>query len=163
MHTLERTLKYWPSIQREASAQGLDALVLAAVVCQESAGNALAESIKTDWDYRDLSMPRPAGLDKWTEWWGQARSYGLCQIMGSVARGCGFSGWWGQLFEPETNLHFGAKALAGAMDWAKHTGHWQGESDPVQIGLLKYHGGFFKGYPQQVIKWCDALQKSLAE
>jgi hypothetical protein len=41
-------------------------------------------------------------------------SYGLMQILSGTARGFGFSGSAAQLFDPETNLRYGMKALGAA-------------------------------------------------
>ena len=157
MSALKRTLRYWGQIRREAEAFGLDPCLLAGLICQESAGNVFAERTEPDWKYHNLGLPHPPVLNKWTEWWGQARSYGLCQIMGTLARRLGFSGWWAQLFEVDTNLYYGAKALAGCMFWAKGAGEWRGLTDPLRIGLLKYNGGIFKAYPEKVLEWRDLI------
>ena len=161
MDAAEKTLRYWEEIKREAAANGLDPFLLAGLVCQESGGCLFAERTEPDWNYHNLDLPHPAVFSKWTEWWGQARSYGLCQIMGTVARRHGFSGWWGQLFEVDTNLFYGAKALRGVIAWARQKEKWKGETDPVRIGLLRYNGGVFKAYPDKVLGWSEIIRKEL--
>jgi len=53
------------------------------------------------------------------EWWAQQASWGLCQVMGAVAREQGFRGkYLGALYDPLTNLIYGAKVLAGHLAWA---------------------------------------------
>jgi soluble lytic murein transglycosylase-like protein len=161
MDTVNNVLRFWDQIKREAHANNLDPRLLAGLICQESAGNPLAERTEPDWPYHNLDLARPDGMSKWTEWWGQARSYGLCQVMGTVARENGFSGWWGQLFEVDTNLHLGAKLLASFIAWGGRKGKYKGETDPVRIGLLRYNGGGYKAYPGKVLEWAKAVKKEL--
>ena len=58
--------------------------------------------------------------------------YGLSQIQPATARGLGFSGQTADLYDPETNLRYGMKYLAGA--W-KQSGH------DVCGAAMKYKGG----------------------
>jgi soluble lytic murein transglycosylase-like protein len=115
--------------------------LLAALVLVESGGNPYAWNpeprYRWFWDvrghhpYRDvrpsevLSKFPPEGFaslsgDPDQEWWGQQASWGLCQIMGAVAREHGFIGpYLTQLVDPAINLTLGAKHLAAALGWAK--------------------------------------------
>ena len=53
------------------------------------------------------------------EWWGQQASWGLCQIMGAVAREQDFKGrFLTELCVPEVNLDLGARLLRAAIAWA---------------------------------------------
>jgi len=52
-----------------------------------------------------------AGQSRDTEWWGQQASWGLMQVMGAVARECGFNGPFPALCQPKTGLHFGCSHL----------------------------------------------------
>ena len=58
--------------------------------------------------------------------------YGLSQIQPSTARSLGFSGAPSDLYDPETNLRYGMKYLAGA---------WQQSGHDVCGTAMKYKGG----------------------
>lgn len=58
--------------------------------------------------------------------------YGLSQIQPATARSLGFSGQPSDLYDPETNLRYGMKYLAGA---------WQQSGHDVCGAAMKYKGG----------------------
>jgi soluble lytic murein transglycosylase-like protein len=58
--------------------------------------------------------------------------YGLSQIQPATARGLGFTGQTSDLFDPQTNLRYGMKYLAGA---------WQKSGHDVCGAAMKYKGG----------------------
>ncbi|WP_224002835.1 transglycosylase SLT domain-containing protein [Aureimonas sp. SA4125] len=58
--------------------------------------------------------------------------YGLSQIQPATARGLGFAGKPSDLFDPQTNLRYGMKYLAGA---------WQKSGHDVCGAAMKYKGG----------------------
>lgn len=63
-------------------------------------------------------FPTLAG-DPDQEWWGQQASWGLCQVMGAVARELGFRGHYlSQLCDPRLNLHYGCQFLRSHLNWA---------------------------------------------
>ena len=118
-----------------ATRHGLDACVLAALVMQESAGDPLAIRFEPHyrwlWDvyswepFRRLTAEEaglshpPAdfrgvtGASAPTEWAAQRTSWGLCQVMGAVAREHGFRGrFLSALLEPELGAEYGAIHLA---------------------------------------------------
>lgn len=75
-------------------------------------------------------------------------SFGLCQIMGQVAREYGFKhDNLFDLFVPETNIHFGVMKLATEIDKARFAGSKRPEWD----GLLGYNGGGSVVYPDKVL------------
>ena len=56
------------------------------------------------------------GCSKPTEWVGQAMSYGVAQVMGSVARELGFKGWFSELCSWDLGLEYGCKVIRKKMD-----------------------------------------------
>lgn len=72
-------------------------------------------------------FPAPAGVDADAEWWGQQASWGLMQIMGAVARECGYAGaFLGGLYEPAVNLEIGCRHLKGLARRYLATAGWPG-------------------------------------
>ena len=74
----------------------------------------------------------------------RATSFGLCQVMGQVARelGCTVHSLV-QLCDPQTGLTYGAKRLKKAMDR---------KSGVVRAALLDYNGGSDLEYPTRVME-----------
>lgn len=58
--------------------------------------------------------------------------YGLSQIQPATARGLGFAGRTGDLYDPEINLRYGMKYLAGA---------WEKSGGDICGAAMKYKGG----------------------
>lgn len=91
-----------------ASRESIELSFLRALIQTESSWNVFAERAEPGWKYfynvRDFSELLHSTYD--TESRAQARSYGICQIMGSVAREYGFKGWLAQLYCPEVNLKY---------------------------------------------------------
>lgn len=87
-------------------------------------------------EYPPKDFPSLAG-DPDQEWWAQQASWGLCQVMGAVAREHGFAGeYLTQLCSsPITNLDIGCEHLAQLLTWAK---------GDVQQALAAYNGGKFQ-------------------
>lgn len=56
-------------------------------------------------------FPANPGESQATEWWGQQASWGLCQIMGAVAREYGYHGSFTKLCDIDTGLVYGCKHL----------------------------------------------------
>jgi hypothetical protein len=98
--------EYGPIIEREARAYGLPAALLDAVVAVESSYN-----------------PAVVGMDG---------EIGLMQVLPSTARMLGFIGTPAQLADPEVNIHYGAKYLAGA---------WRLAGEDVCTTTMKYRAG----------------------
>lgn len=107
-------------------------------------------NVKTDQPFRpiiadEIKSERPpadfpcfAG-DPDQEWWGQQASWGLVQIMGAVARECGFSGLYlPQLLDPRVNLEFGCGFLnvLRKRHFAKHG--WNGVLSAWNTGSPAY-------------------------
>ncbi len=77
-----------------------------------------------------------------TEAIARATSWGLCQVMGQVAREFGFTGrFLSELCDWDTGLDMGCKVLKHKLDAASS----------VEGGLLLYNGGANKDYGSQVL------------
>jgi soluble lytic murein transglycosylase-like protein len=126
-------------IERAASAHRLDPDLLHAVVRQESVENPWAiraePAYRWIWDvqrnrpFRELSpderrspvappdfraVRAPCSRD--TEWQAQRTSWGLCQIMGALARELRYEGTYlSEILDPAVNLALGARQLAGLL------------------------------------------------
>ena len=84
----------------------------------------------------DFPAPAPY-VDRDAEGWGQRASWGLCQVMGAVAREHGFRGdYLSQLCDVATGLDYGAKHLARLLHGAK---------GDVGLALARYNGGGMPG------------------
>lgn len=123
----------WDKIDDAAEAENVPADLLGAIVQTESSGNqfALRAETKHAWiidpathkktglslrsHYVYLWKPeecaRQAGVTTDTEIWSQVASWGLCQLMGAVARELGLKGPIVQLLQVDTNLKYAALLL----------------------------------------------------
>lgn len=101
------------SINRVASLYGIQANLIAAICMQESSCNPFAERFEPGfrWTLDPNVYAKTIGCSIDTEMNGQKRSYGLMQIMGSVAREHGFRGWFAELYEPDINVDIGTRHL----------------------------------------------------
>lgn len=143
-------LQYWPLLCEQALAHDLSPALVAAVVCQESGGNRYAMRVEAKWQYHNLDLQRPKGIGRDTEWWGQATSWGLMQVMGTVAREKGFAGWWPALCEPDIGLYYGCKVLGGIL---------AAKGKDEVAALLRYNGGGDKQYPGRVLVWKEIVSR----
>jgi len=74
------------------------------------------------------------------EWWGQAASWGLMQIMGAVARERGSRlPYLTELLDPAINVDYGCRHLADSLAWARRYAHTPEEA--VAASLAAYNGG----------------------
>jgi soluble lytic murein transglycosylase-like protein len=100
-------------IQAKAEAFGLDPMLVAAIVWQESRGSVYA--VRYEPNYRWLFTPEKfadrQGITVETEKNLQKHSFGLMQIMGATARWLGYDGALAALYKPENNLYWGGKYL----------------------------------------------------
>jgi soluble lytic murein transglycosylase-like protein len=85
---------------------------------------------------------------------GRAGEVGLMQIKPATARGMGYSGSVKALYDPETNIRWGMKYLAGAMD----------RGDGTTCGtILKYNAGHYAKRMNPVSRnYCRKVQVELA-
>jgi hypothetical protein len=157
---VDKVLAFWPEIVVAARAHGQDPATLAGLVCQESAGNPEAKRHEPNyrWDFGDdphehptlppgLSLAEDLELQKW--------SYGLCQLMGAVAREYGFAGHLEELLtDTATNLDLGARHLAKQMKRAK---------GDIRQALLFYNGGGNQLYDDKVLAWAKHFASRAAD
>ena len=145
---------FWPQIVAASHEHGIDPAILAGLVCQESAGDPQAKrhEPRYRWLFGDDpgEQPRlPAGETMAQDLEEQRWSYGLCQVMGAVAREHGYSGHLEDLADPAINLDLGAKHLRAKIR--------QAHGD-LRGGLLLYNGGGNKAYPERVLAWAKEFQ-----
>jgi soluble lytic murein transglycosylase-like protein len=110
----------WDLINKYAALFKLDPALVGAVVMTESAGDEWAVRIELHWQYY-LETKKFARLNRITEVTEralQACSWGLMQVMGSVAREHNYSGPLHKLADPDLGLRYGCKHLAKFV--AKH-------------------------------------------
>ncbi len=115
------------AISVAAAEAGVDPALLAAVAKQESGFEPTAMRYEPDWPYmwdvetgapfrgvlNPKTFPAPDYVSGPTEWNAQRTSWGLCQVMGAVARELGFRGkFLSQLCDPIEGARFGAKQIA---------------------------------------------------
>lgn len=100
-------------IERTASAYGIDPNLIGAVVVAESGGDTFAVRYEPLWKYffEVEEFAKLSRITNATETMLQACSFGLMQIMGSVARELGHESSLLQLAQPEIGLMFGCKKL----------------------------------------------------
>lgn len=104
----------WDILSMAAAKHGVDPMLAAAIVQTESSGNRFAIKYEKDWHY--LVTPekyaKELGVNIETETQLQMFSFGLTQIMGSIARELGYDGPMGGLFDTQTNLDLGCKKMS---------------------------------------------------
>lgn len=146
---------YGRLIQEQNLKTGLDPLLIAAVIHQESSGNTYAVRYEPaffkryiqgkDWDRLGGYVPRLATLD--TERKCRSTSYGLMQIMGQVARERGFRGeFLTELCDPKVNLEIGCSFLK----------HLVERTGSTQAALQRYNGGGDPNYAKKVFAHIDS-------
>ena len=104
----------WELIQKYAALFKVDPQLVGAIVLTESAGDEWAVRIELHWQYYlDVAKHARANhVTETTERALQACSWGLMQVMGSVAREHGWTGPLQRLCEPSLGLRYGCKHLA---------------------------------------------------
>lgn len=100
-------------IKIAADSESIDPLLLLAVVMTESAGNQFAMRYEPNWRYwanaEGFAVRNKISVE--TERMLQSFSWGLTQVMGSVARELLFKDELPRLIDPDLNLSLGAKKL----------------------------------------------------
>ena len=104
---------YAAVVRQEAERNGLAPALLAALIDHETGGTWNPRAIRVETAINDASR-------------------GLTQILFRTAQGAGYTGDAAGLFDPATNVFYGAKYLAGQI---KRAGSLQG-------GLSAYNGGY---------------------
>jgi soluble lytic murein transglycosylase-like protein len=115
----------------------IDPALLCALVEQESGWNPWAIRYEPGFlEHYVKQMPYSE-----TEKIARSTSWGLCQVMGQVAREHSFTGkFLSALCDPDIGLDYGAKVLKDKM---------KGRS--LEDGLLRYNGGSRKQYAAEVL------------
>jgi len=91
----------------------LDHSLVAAIVLAESNGSPFAMRFEPEWKYgfKHEEFAKKLGSSVATEKITQATSWGLMQVMGTVAREYGFIGWLSELCEIKQGLKYGTMHL----------------------------------------------------
>lgn len=87
--------------------------LLAAIVQTESGGDPMAARFEPDYKYllKSAEFAKLNAITPMTEMMFQKTSWGLCQVMGGVAREHGHTGSLLELLIPEINLRIGCKHI----------------------------------------------------
>jgi len=103
----------WQEIEDVADSENVPANLLAAIVQTESSNNKFAIRFEPHYKYLFKTKEHAAsnGITEATETVMQMTSWGLCQIMGAVARELGLKGSIFQMLDPHINLQYAAKLL----------------------------------------------------
>lgn len=103
----------WQIIEDVADAENVPANLLAAIVQTESSNNRYAVRFEPHYKYLFKTKENAAanGITEATETVFQMTSFGLCQLMGAVARELGLKGTVFQLLDEQTNLTYAAKLI----------------------------------------------------
>jgi soluble lytic murein transglycosylase-like protein len=107
---------YFDLVKKYAEEFKVDPLIAQAIIHVESAENTYATRFEPNWKYFHQidrfckTVSPPITFD--TERVHQQMSWGLMQVMGSVAREHAFSGHLTMLCEPEYGIKYGCKQLA---------------------------------------------------
>ena len=167
-------------IEDAAHAAGISPDLLDAVVSIESSGDAFAWNPEPRYPYLwDVRGRKPFRLltlaegiselppsdfsylagDRDQEWWAQQASWGLCQIMGAVARAQGFAGpFLPGICDPATNLALGAGILRGLILWA------HGDLAQASAGYNGGRGGWrgqqAQDYGAKVLRRLAAIERA---
>ena len=154
-----------PRVYAQATSS-IDPDLILAMVWQESTGDESAWNpeprfrwfwnVKTNAPFRavteeEIASERPPAdfpclrADPDQEWWAQQASWGLMQVMGSVARENGFKAPYipRLIREPDLGLQIGIQ------QFRKHLRRRNGD---IRAALLRYNGGGNLKYPDEVLE-----------
>ena len=103
----------WKMIEEKATKYRLHAKLVGAIILQESNNRTYAMRHEAHWRYAyDIkTFAENAHSSQDTERIGQMTSWGLMQVMGTVARELGFSGYFSMLCVPSIGVEYGCKKL----------------------------------------------------
>jgi hypothetical protein len=96
-----------------ATKHKLETSLVLALIRQESDGEVYTQRFEPAFRYffDPVTVARRLKVSIDTEKIGQGTSYGLMQVMGATARELGFLRYFGEIFEPATNLEIGCRYL----------------------------------------------------
>lgn len=104
-----------PALQASAAKYSVDPFLIAAIAQHESVGDPWKTRYEPGADkWVSASYPqfaRACGISQATEKVNEMTSWGLCQIMGYVARSMGWQKHLTQFLDPGVNLEYGARLL----------------------------------------------------
>lgn len=112
----------WIIIDKNADLYALDRILIASIIMVESAGDEWAVRAEPHWQYF-FEIKKYANLNRITEQTErtlQMCSWGLMQVMGSVAREHHFAGPIQRICEPEIGIRYGCKHLKKFMNKYKN-------------------------------------------
>lgn len=103
----------WNLIDKYARRHSLDPALVGAIVQVESGGNGYAMRYEPKWDYllTPEKFAKMLGITEETERQMQRFSYGVMQVMGSVARELGFQSSLAKLTHQGLGIEFGCLKL----------------------------------------------------
>jgi hypothetical protein len=133
--------------------------LLAAIVQTESGGDPMAARFEPDYKYlfKSAEFAKANAVTPMTEMMFQKTSWGLCQVMGGVAREHGHTGSLLELLVPEIGLKYGAKHLKKFMQ------KYQTKEDVISSynagSPIKLLDGKYKNqqYVDKVLSYLNAL------
>lgn len=104
----------WDVLSLIAAKHGLNPMLIASIIQTESSGNRYCLRYESNWKYfvTPELFAKTLGLTADTEIETQKFSYGLMQLMGSIARELGHVGPMGMLFDVQLNLDLGCKKVS---------------------------------------------------
>lgn len=150
--------RFMDQIQKAAERYSIPTRVLAGLVAQESQGDTWAAKPeeKYRWTFGRLASHVPLLKKLLPRWRTQAQdfymqriSFGLCQVMGAVARELGFKGYLTMLCNPEIGARMGAAKLADCL---------KRSNGDLRAALLRYNGGGDPAYPDKVLGWAKHFE-----
>lgn len=153
-------------IENQATLAGLDPILVKAMVEIESGGNSFRTKVEPNWQYRFKSgyFAKMNKITVDTENVLQSMSWGLLQVMGTVAREQGFEQPLTMLCIPEIGLEQGIKKLSKLM--LKYNNNVDHAVAAYNAGSLIYskQGNFInQGYVSKVLeKYGELLSAKVA-
>ena|SRR5438552_9482263 len=133
----------WQLASPYAAKYGLDPALVCALVEQESSWNRWSVRYEPAFFSRYIKPLVDAGTVRPTEAVCRATSWGLCQVLGQVARENGFEGFFlSELCDTDTGLDIGCRVLKLKLAAAGNDTH---------NGLQLYNGGGAPNYAAEVL------------
>ncbi len=108
----------WDHLHKICDDLDIDADIAAAIIMTESGGDPLAIRFEPKWKYYVTpdTYARTTHITYETERYLQSCSWGVMQVMGAVARECGYVGHILRLAEMPIGLLYGCKKLKKCLD-----------------------------------------------